>query len=371
MCKKLKQLICVTTAMVLAGSMLSGCGGGSQAGSEDAKVTEAAEEEKGGEDDKVITFWHIGTDEPDLSIFEDAVDSFNENTDSGYQIECVALEADAYKEKLMIAMSSGECPDVYTSWGGGPMNEYVNAGLAQPLDELYEQASWKDKIMDATVEQGKYKGKLYGIGMLNIALSGIYYNKEIFDQYDLKVPAAVSELEAVCDTLVEKGKIPFALANAPKWTGSMYFMNLAARKGGLEPFNAAVDGSDADSSIQIGTMGDQFISFNCTGEKLKAAFGLMDYYFDEAYTQKMVEAGKIPPVNGTDQFISGKLEKEFLEKTSEAKAVQLWYDQYLPTAVSSVHLDTCQELLGLTMTPEEAAKQFQEAMEEYNSEQAE
>ncbi len=452
MCKKLKQLISVTTAVVLAGSMLSGCGG-SQAGSEDTKVTEAAKEENGGEDDKVITFWHIGTDEPDLSIFEDAVDSFNENTDSGYQIECVALEADAYKEKLMIAMSSGECPDVYTSWGGGPMNEYVNAGLAQPLDELYEQASWKDKILDATVEQGKYGGKLYGIGMLNIALSGIYYNKEIFDQYDLKVPATVYELEALCDTLVEKGKIPFALANAPKWTGSMYFMNLAARKGGLEPFNAAVDGSgsfedecfiyagqkiqewvekgyfpegvngldegdgqakqlfyaedaamrligswdsatykadseefynkigwfpfpavdgsDTDSSIQIGTMGDQFISFNCSGEKLKAAFGLMDYYFDEAYTQKMVEAGKIPPVNGADQFISGKLEKEFLAKTSEAKAVQLWYDQYLPTAVSSVHLDTCQELFGLTMTPEEAAKQFQESMEEYNSEQAE
>ena len=43
MCKKLKQLISVTTAVVLAGSMLSGCGG-SQAGSEDTKVTEGAKE---------------------------------------------------------------------------------------------------------------------------------------------------------------------------------------------------------------------------------------------------------------------------------------------------------------------------------------
>lgn len=132
----------------------------------------------------------------------------------------------------------------------------------------------------------------------------------------------------------------------------------------------AVDGSDADPSIQIGTMGEQFISFNCTGEKLKAAFGLMDYYFDEAYTQKMAEAGKIPPVNGVDQFISGNLEKELLAKASEAKDLQLWYDQYLPTAVSSVHLDTCQELFGLTIAPEEAAREFQEAMEEYNSEQS-
>lgn len=30
-------------------------------------------------------------------------------------------------------------------------------------------------------------------------------------------------------------------------------------------------GSAADSNIQIGTIGDQFISFNCTGDKLDAA----------------------------------------------------------------------------------------------------
>ncbi|MGI6007403.1 MAG: extracellular solute-binding protein [Ruminococcus sp.] len=446
--KRAKQLLSLTLALVLAGSMLTGCGKGSQGKSEEAK----AETEKA-DDDKVITFWHIGTDEPDVSLYEDAAEAFNENTDSGYRIECVAMEADAYKEKLVIAMSSGECPDIYTSWAGGPMNEYVDAGYAQPLDDLVEQAPWKDKILDATLEQGKYNDKIYGVGMINVSLSGIYYNKEIFEQYNLEVPTTVSELEQVCDTLVENGKIPFALANAPKWTGSMYFMNLATRKGGLEPFkNAvagtgsfedecfiyagekiqewvqkgyfpegvnsldegdgqskqlfyseeaamkligswesatykadseefynklgwfpfpAVDDSDADPSIQCGTMGDQFISFNCTGEKLDAAFELLNYYFDDAYTQKMVDAGKIPPVKGVDQMITGELEKEFISKVEEASDVQLWYDQYLPPAVSSTHLDTCQELFGLTMTPEEAAKQFQEAMETYNSEKAE
>lgn len=40
----------------------------------------------------------------------------------------------------------------------------------------------------------------------------------------------------------------------------------------------AVEDSDADPSIQIGTIGDQFISFNCEGEKLEEAFRCATYY---------------------------------------------------------------------------------------------
>lgn len=437
--KRVTKWISIMMAAVMAGGMLTGCESSSDSSGERA--------EAGGNEDKEIVFWHIGTDEPDISVFENAVEEFNKNTDSGYTIKNVAVEPDAYKEKLIIAMSSGECPDIYTNWSGGPMNEYVEAGFAQPLDQLYEKSSWRDKILDATLAQGKYNDKLYGVGMLNVAVSGIFYNKDIFAEYDLEVPKTISELEAVCDILAEKGKIPFALANAPKWTGSMYFMNLATRKGGLEPFNNAVAGtgsfedecfiyagekiqewvnkgyfpegvnslsegdgqskqmfyteeaamkvigswdagsykaddeefynkvgwfsfpgvdeSDVDSSIMIGTSGDQFISFNCEGEKLEAAFGLLEYYFTDDYTQYMADVGKIPPVKGADTMIKEDLIKDIVAKVEEASATQLWYDQYLPPTVSQVHLDTCQELFGLTMTPEEAAKQFQAAMESY------
>lgn len=434
---KKKQVLCMVMALAMAGSTMFGT----------AITTKDVQAAK--KDDKVITFWHIGTDEPDISVFEDAVDEFNKNTKSGYTIESVAVESDAYKEKLLIAMSSGECPDVYTSWSGGPMDEYIDAGYAQPLDDLFEKSSWKDKLMDSTVEQGKYNDKLYGIGMLNVAVAGIFYNKDIFDKYGLEVPTTISDLENVCDTLVKNGVIPFALANSEKWTGSMYFVNLATRKGGLKPFKDAVagtgtfedecfvwagekiqdwvnkgyfpegvnslsegdgqskqmfyteeaamkvmgswdagsyradnpefydkvgwfpfpaaDDSDVDSSIMIGTSGDQFISFNCTGEKLDAAFELMDYYFDDNYIKNTVNAGRIMPVKNVQDLIGDDqpLEKQIMEKVSEASDTQLWYDQYLPPAVSQTHLDTCQELFGLTITPEEAAAEFQKSMQEY------
>lgn len=405
--------------------------------------------ESGSDDDKTITYWNIGTEGADKAALEYAVNAFNENTDSGYQVEMVAIQNDNYKERLVVAMSSGECPDMYTSWSGGPMNEYIDSGFAQPVDDLYEEYGLNDIFMEAATAQASYNGHIYAVPTYNVSLAGIFYNTEIFDEYNLEVPTTLSELEAVCDTLVENGITPFALANGPKWTGSMYYQCLVARYAGLEPFQAAVDGSgsfedecfrwagekiqewvqkgyfpegvnsldedagqakqliyqesaammltgswytgtfstdspefyekmdwfsfpavdgsDADTSIQIGTIGDQFVSFNCEGEKLDAAFECASYYASDEAQQVMVENGKIPPTKDAESLVTDPISKKVLEAANGASSTQLWWDQYLAPEVAQVHLDTCQELFGLTMTPEEADAQLQAAMEEYNA----
>ena len=50
---------------------------------------------------------------------------------------------------------------------------------------------------------------------------------------------------------------------------------------------------------------------------------------------------------------------------------RLWYDQYLPPAVATAHLDGLQEVFGLTMTPQEAQDSMQAAMDDYLSTKAE
>lgn len=430
------KLMSLSLAAVMSVS-LAACGSG------------GGESEGGSDSDKTITYWNIGTEGADKAALEYAVNAFNENTDSGYQVEMVAIQNDNYKERLVVAMSSGECPDMYTSWSGGPMNEYIDSGFAQPVDNLYEEYGLNDIFMEAATAQASYNGHIYAVPTYNVSLAGIFYNTEIFDEYNLEVPTTLSELEAVCDTLVENGITPFALANGPKWTGSMYYQCLVARYAGLEPFRAAVDGSgsfedecfrwagekiqewvqkgyfpegvnsldedagqakqliyqesaammltgswytgtfstdspefyekmdwfsfpavdgsDADTSIQIGTIGDQFVSFNCEGEKLDAAFECASYYASDEAQQVMVENGKIPPTKDAESLVTDPISKKVLEAANNASSTQLWWDQYLAPEVAQVHLDTCQELFGLTMTPEEADAQLQAAMEEYNA----
>ena len=458
-----KRLLSLFMCGALTAALLGGCGN-AQAPAESAEpemadaAGEAAEEsaseepapEAASDDDKVITFWSIGTAEPDATILQKAVDTFNETTTSGYKVELVNYPTDNYKEKITIAMSSGECPDVYTNWTGGPLTEYIKAGFAQPITDKVKEYGLDQKVMASGLAQATVDGEVYGVPFLNIAIEGVYYNKELFGKFGLKEPADLEELEAICDTFVENGITPFALANASKWTGSMFFMGLATRHSGLEPFNAAFDGSGsfedecfeyagnkirewvekgyfpegvnslsfddgqdkqlfyqetaammvqgswqtstfaedspeffekvgwfpfpeikgsaADSSIQIGTVGDIFMTFNCTGEKLDAAMELCSHYFDDDAVAYAVEVGYLPPVQNIGELVSDEISKKILDAAMNASTIQLWYDQYLPPAVSTVHQNTCQELFGLSITAEEADAELQKSMEEYLAE---
>lgn len=193
-----------------------------------------------------ITLWDIATEDPTLSIQQGAVDRFMAAY-SNVKVETTHIQNDTYKQKLVVAMSSGQCPNMYIHWGGGPMNEYIDSGFAVPITDLVN--NYCDiKFLRAAIEQSSYKGEVYAIPFGGIGGSGIFYNKTIFDNLNIQVPKTIAELEAACERLKANGYIPFSLANQNKWTGSMYFMYLAARYGGVDEFNAAVAGTGSFES---------------------------------------------------------------------------------------------------------------------------
>ncbi len=445
--RKRKKLITALLMGAVMGISLAGCN--SSTGSSGEKDGSGQTKDN----DKVITFWNPGTDTADRLFYEKAIEMFNENNTGGWTVENVSIQNDKYKEKLTIGMSSGECPDMYTSWSGGPMNEYIRSGFAQPVDDLYDKYGLRDVVMDGSIEQCKYEDKLYAVPLKSVAVAGFYYNQDLFDKYDIEIPQTLEELETACETLKENGITPFALANSTKWSGSMYFQCLVARKAGLEPFlNAAsgegsfedecfeyagekiqewvekgyfsegynsmdedsgqarqllyqesaamhlmgswetpnlkteseeggsgfydkvgwfsfpaIEGSDADTSILCGTLGDNFISFNCTGEKLEAAFELASYFCSDEVSAIKLENGLIPPIKGIDEKVSDPVSKTIVEAANDASAVQLWYDQFLDPSVANAHLEGNQKVFGLTMTPAEANQMMQDAQDEINA----
>lgn len=450
---KKKQLIALGLAAVMVAS-LAACGGNdSNSSSQTTGDSAKKEASTGGGSDNVITYWNIATEDPDASIMQYAADQYNENdsAESGYTVQTTNIQNDKYKEKLVIAMSSGECPDMYTSWSGGPLREYINSGYAQPITDLYKEAGLDQVYLEAATAQATFDDEIYGVPVLNISISGVFYNKDLFDQYNLEEPKTISDLEAICDTLKENGITPFALGNSSKWQGSMFYQGLATRYAGLDDFRAAYDGSGTFESdcfvyagnkildwaskgyfqegcnglstddgqdkqaiyqekaamlysgswftgtfasdnkefysekigwfpfpecdevengadyalICNGTVGDQFVSFSCTGDKLKEAFKCATYYSSDDCIQLMVESGKIPPVSNAEKLLTDPVAIKICQFVESATDVQLWYDQYLPTAVANAHLDNSQLLFSGDITAEEVAAATQAAMKEY------
>lgn len=446
-----KKLALILSALMLLNVALFGCGSGDSGGgtssdpgteASDPGTNNAGTSGEGGN----IIFWDIATDEPDKTIWTYAVDKYNtdDSPESGYTIEQVATVNDQYKSKLAVAMGAGECPDMYIHWTGGSMAEYAKAGYAQDITALVDKYGLRDKYTEASLAQCTIDGKIYAVPVKNNSIAAFFYDKAMWAEKGYEIPTTISELEALCDQMVADGITPFALANQPQWTGSMYYMYLVTRHGGpdivtnaydgsgslvndstifagqkiqewvekgyfpagvnsLSPDNGddrallyqgagmmlqgswqvgsiksenpefyenlgafpfpALEGSSVDQSAVVGTLGDNFISFNCTGEKLEEAFKMATYYSTDEWMQLDIDSGNLPPLKAATS--EEPAWQDLLAILNDASSVQLWWDQYLPPAVADVHKSASQKCFDASATPESIAEEQQAAMDEY------
>src|SRR5215831_6305320 len=75
---------------------------------------------------KTIAIWHHQTAGDGPKLIQQAVDRFKQDH-PGIPVDVVAINNDAYKTKIKVAVGAGNAPCVFPTWGGGPLQEYVNA----------------------------------------------------------------------------------------------------------------------------------------------------------------------------------------------------------------------------------------------------
>lgn len=246
--KVFKRVAAAAITLAMASSVIMGCGNGGSTSTDGGDSGSSSSGSK-----TKLTLWHIQTGE-NADTITNAVDRFmKENPE--YDVDVVQMSNDSYKQKLSMAMSSNQTPDIYVQWGGANLANYAEAGHAADITDLMEKDNYKDKFIDAGISQCTYNDKIYAVPIENVSVAGFFYNKEVFAKYGIEEPKTIADLEAICEKLKTEGVAPFTLANATKWTGSMYFMYLATRYGGLQPFEDAATGKgtfENDSFVYAG-----------------------------------------------------------------------------------------------------------------------
>jgi len=164
-------------------------------------------------------------------------------------IKTEVLENEQYKNKLKVLSASNKLPDVGVTWAAGFMQPYVEGNLFAPIEELLD-GSLKDQFVAGTTEAYSMNDHTYALP-LEFNIAPIYYNKDIFEQYSLEVPATYEEFQNVVKVLVENGVTPIALGNKDRWTGSLWYMYLADRIAGQETLAGAIAGSNSFSDAGL------------------------------------------------------------------------------------------------------------------------
>ncbi len=172
-------------------------------------------------------------------------------------IEYQSVAGEAYRAKFLTGLASSQPPALVISWGGGPLQEYVKAGVVQPFaDPGVNDAgnpSWKGDFLPVTLKSVTFNGKVYGMPFEGTQPVFFEYNKSLFKKYGLSVPSTWTELLSDVKTFNSHSVIPIALGNADNWEGLMYLEYLTDRIGGPQAFlnvEAGDKGAWSEPAIQ-------------------------------------------------------------------------------------------------------------------------
>ncbi len=197
-----------------------------------------------------------------LSYKREAVDVMNEIEDLFNSThDDVRLKISSPNEAMTILKTRlirDDYPDIVAIGGDFNYSNFLDADLFMDISDLPALSDVKpgyldiDKQLELVEKEGTYALPY----VANAA--GILYNKDLFDQYNWKIPATWDEFIQLCQDIQSKGLTPLYFGYKDTWTT-------------LAPWNAlAVDLVDADICAQV--------------NKNEAAFA--DAYKDVARKQK-------------------------------------------------------------------------------------
>lgn len=222
-------ILFLTMCLVL---VTAGCG------QKDNNAGESKGSANGGSDKVTVNFMHLwpeGVSAGQNKIVNQIIKEY-QTEHPNVVIKQEVLDNEQYKNKLKVLSASNELPDVGVTWAAGFLQPYVEGNLFAPVDDLLN-GELKDKFVAGTTEAYAINDKTYALP-LEFNIAPIYYNKAIFEKYNLEVPQTYDQFKQVVKTLSE---------------GALHRLLSAIRIAGQDRFGICIwlIGSQANRHLQV------------------------------------------------------------------------------------------------------------------------
>lgn len=250
-----KTIAAISMATLLMFSMV-GCGGGGQ--------DQSNKSAKSADGSVNLSFWVHETDSPEGQLYKQKVEEFNKANEGKIKVELTQIartgDASGYDDKVNAAVTTDSLPDVLTV-DGPSVAAQAEAGIIEPIDEFVDKEDLKDFNKDI-INQGTYKGKLYGLGAMDASVV-IFYNKDMFAKAGITAPTKVADAWTF-DELYENAKkltkddvygIDMGLKSVGEWYTFAFLPLVQSLDGQIVADDGkTVDGSiNSDKSVQAVT----------------------------------------------------------------------------------------------------------------------
>ncbi len=186
----------------------------------------------------------INTDTSDpapKAAFEALIKGFEaENPD--IKVTWNLFDHEGYKTSIRNFLTA-DAPDLANWYAGNRMLPYVNAGLFEPVDDVWEENGLNDSLGSAAASM-TIDGKKWGVPYTYYQW-GVYYRKDIFEKLGIAVPKTWDEFKAAGATLNENGIKPITIGSKYLWTAGGVFDYINLRTNGYDFHMALTKGEVA------------------------------------------------------------------------------------------------------------------------------
>ncbi|MDD3172591.1 MAG: extracellular solute-binding protein, partial [Herbinix sp.] len=215
MIKKVIKMISLILTLSMFAGLLAGCG----------KSNTSDSTSSGGEQ-VTIKFVQKFPEEARMTYFNEIVAEF-EKQNPNIKIEMTAYGDEEIKDKTRVLLGSDDAPDIFFTWSGERITQYVDSGNALDITKyLNDDADWKNHFNQTMLETTNKNGSYWGIPW-DYSSKEMIYNKKIFSELGLEVPKTWSEFLDVCQKIKDDGKYtPIAVGNQYSWVVAHYLTTL-------------------------------------------------------------------------------------------------------------------------------------------------
>ncbi len=177
-----------------------------------------------GDERTTITFFQFKPEAQ--AYFQDLAAQFEaQNPDVRVVVDNPAEPETALRTRLV----KNDVPDVMTLNGNGTFGEFASARIFRDFRDAPVLDDVNDSYLDVIGNLGQgSEGEINGIPFAANA-SGLLYNVELFEQYDVAVPQTFSELIEAAETFKAEGINPFYGMLADNWTPQSPLAPLSAQ----------------------------------------------------------------------------------------------------------------------------------------------
>lgn len=257
--KRKKLLSLVLASVMLVSTVTAGCGkaeSGQGTAADSQTETAKKDSQKSDSGKTELTFWTLNTKQNAVDPIVEVFNSENEDI----HVTVSYYDTDGIKDACKVAASSKTLPNMWFNWGGSLGGFYAENGLTYDLTDYAKANDWENKFSSGALELCNLGGQLAGYPTSYNVLD-VYYRKDIFEQYGIKVPSTFEEFEAACATLKENGITPISTAGLNGWHVMRFVELLIEHYAGSElhdKMNTFESGYNCDEVVQALTKYQEF-----------------------------------------------------------------------------------------------------------------